>query len=357
MTKVLLVGPLPPPHGGISVHVASARDLLARHGVSCAVIDPAHGWRSALAGIRRHAAESYMLHVHANGHNARSWLAAIACALAARRAPCRVLTLHSGMLPEYVASDSLARAIARTAAMCFDRFVCVSAAVRDAVLSLGVDASRILTMPAYLPVEQARTSVPPELRAFLDAHEPVLTATLAYRPEYGFELLLEALGRLARRHPNIGCIVMGGGTDEQAARAWVQELGLEDRFALVGDVPHELCLALIARSHLFVRPTLRDGDAISVREALALGRRVVASDAASRPEGVVQHRSGDARDLTAAVESVLSREAAVPASPLPRTDDALRALLATYAPADRTPRAISGAEPLVAEREQCCQGS
>jgi hypothetical protein len=57
-----------------------------------------------------------------------------------------------------------------------------------------------------------------------------------------------------------------------------------------------------------VRPTLADGDAISVREAIALGRRVVATSASARPPGVHLCRAGSASDLARAMKRALAAE-------------------------------------------------
>ena len=90
-----------------------------------------------------------------------------------------------------------------------------------------------------------------------------------------------------------------------------------------------------ARSDLFVRPTLADGDASSVREALALGVPVVASDVGHRPPGIALFRRGDLDGLVEAIAGALRGRA--PAGV--RTSDpgdALRRLLETY-------RAVRGA--------------
>jgi len=50
----------------------------------------------------------------------------------------------------------------------------------------------------------------------------------------------------------------------------------------------------VAAADVFVRPTLADGDAISVREALALGRPTVASAVGARPSGALVFAAGDA---------------------------------------------------------------
>ena len=58
---------------------------------------------------------------------------------------------------------------------------------------------------------------------------------------------------------------------------------------------------------VLVRPTLSDGDAMSVREALHYGIPTVASDAVPRPDGVVVFCSRDQDDFEGAVRQTLER--------------------------------------------------
>src|SRR6185436_2466746 len=127
---------------------------------------------------------------------------------------------------------------------------------------------------------------------------------------------LDAVARLAADHPRLGCVVMGDGDVQSVAatRRRIAELGLEQHVLLTGDLPHQNCVAIIERSDVYLRPALVDGDAISVREALALGKVVVASDASERPAGAILHRTGDAVDLAARVAEVLAAAQAQPSS-------------------------------------------
>jgi len=54
---------------------------------------------------------------------------------------------------------------------------------------------------------------------------------------------------------------------------------------------------LIEASDIMIRPTQTDGDALSVREALFLGKAVLASDVVSRPEGTSLYQKNNAEDL------------------------------------------------------------
>jgi glycosyltransferase involved in cell wall biosynthesis len=80
------------------------------------------------------------------------------------------------------------------------------------------------------------------------------------------------------------------------------EAGLEGRFVLAYGRP---LLPALRGNAIFVRPTRADGDALSVREALAAGVPVVASDIVDRPSGVVSFPTGDGAAFAAALEPLL----------------------------------------------------
>ena len=94
--KVLFVGPYPPPHGGISVHVWSAHALMKRAGQQSSVlnVDPrapvsdnyikVSGAADFVRELIRHVCNDWSLNVHTNGHNDKSWTIALACGLASQ---------------------------------------------------------------------------------------------------------------------------------------------------------------------------------------------------------------------------------------------------------------------------------
>ncbi len=320
--KILMVGPYPPPHGGVSVHVALASRGLNRAGACCRVLNTDRRARSSEEYIRargpglawallRHARSGWIVHCQTNGHNVKSWLMALLCGLAGRLGPGSVLTLHSGMAPVYLGSAAAQeRWLARLACSLYDRIICVSGEVKNAIEWLGVTPDRLEVLPAFLPGAREKISLPEPLDRWIGRRKPLLSTALFFRPEYGFELLMEALSRLRRSYPDLGCLVLGSGEQQEEAQRLVVWLSLEDAVLLAGDVSHDLCLELISRSNLFVRPAWKDGDAISVREALRLGVSVVASDAAPRPTGTIRFRTGSVADLAAKMEAALLRPAA-----------------------------------------------
>jgi glycosyltransferase involved in cell wall biosynthesis len=253
----------------------------------------------------RHAADEWVFQVHTNGHNAKSWMIALACGIASQFGPGSTLTLHSGIAPQYMrtASRSMRRLI-RFACVLHRQVICVNDEIASAVAELGIAMDQIRVAPAFLPVSAPDVVVPMEIEAWLARHSPVLSSVMFFRPEYGFELLVEAISQLRTRYPGIGGIVVGG--DREEARGLVERRGLAETVFLAGDLDHELCLAVMSRSDVFVRPTLRDGDSISVREALALGVPVVASGVGTRPEGARLFEAGDVDGFVGIVAERLS---------------------------------------------------
>ena len=319
--KVLLVGPCPPPHGGISIHVWNARAILRGQGVPCEVLNiepraPESDQYIKISGsaglalyLGRYCANGWTVHTHINGHTPKSWLIALASGIAAQVGAGGVLTIHSGLSPEYLRqASSHWRRLALLAALQFNRIVCVNDEIASTVNGLGVESGKLRVLPAFLPQgSDTPAGIPEDIDRWMQAHRPVLSTALTFRPEYGFDVLARALTELKAKYPSLGCLVMGNGEDRAAVEGTVKD-GLSDVVRLLGDVHHDLCLSLMSRSDVFVRPTFRDGDSISVREAVALGVPVVASKVGTRPAEVRLFDPGDAAGLCRQVEYALKSE-------------------------------------------------
>ena len=317
--KILLIGPYPPPHGGVSVHVRGVYQQLIDAGVPVRVLNtdrlrPGLGFSIVLL---RRAWQGWTVHLHTNGHNWKSWVLALGCGLAGRSGGGSVLTLHSGMVPGYLGgTPRWRRRLAALACRLYTRVICVSPAIRSALVALGLPPEQTSVVPAFLKTERPEVALDAPLLAWAGQHRPLLSTALFFRPEYGFDLLVDAVDRLRKRYPSLGCAVMGSGEQRAEAETRIREAGLEDHFFLAGDVDHQACLAWISLSDVFVRPTLEDGDSISVREALSLGVPVVASRVGTRPAGVMLFPPGDVAGLVAQVQQALALErgAAAPAA-------------------------------------------
>jgi glycosyltransferase involved in cell wall biosynthesis len=132
----------------------------------------------------------------------------------------------------------------------------------------------------------------------------------------GQDVLVEAMARVARSHPDTRCLIVGGVHRAGSAyaaelRSRIAELGLSEHVRFAGfrdDVP-DVLQALDVVVHASVRP---EPFGRVILEAMALGRPVVASDAGGVPELIEHERTGllappgDAGALAACLERILS---------------------------------------------------
>ncbi|MEI6401957.1 MAG: glycosyltransferase [Actinomycetota bacterium] len=130
------------------------------------------------------------------------------------------------------------------------------------------------------------------LRADLGiAPNQVVVCTIAnLRREKGYPDLLAAASSVISRNDDALFLAVGQGPLEAEIRAAHAELGLGDRFQLLGF--RRDALGILVASDVFVLASLFEGFPIAVMEALAAGKPVVATDAGGVPEVIVDGVEG-----------------------------------------------------------------
>jgi glycogen(starch) synthase len=302
--KILLVGDFPPPSGGVATHVQDLVRAVRARGGRCEVLDigkgqlpadgvvPAGGMARFAVLLAASVARGFRIHLHTSGANRKSWLLASACALAGRmaRRP-SLITLHSGLGPAWLHASFVRRAMACTVLQQFGTVIAVSEEIREALAVPGM-----LVLPAFSREFLQPGTPPAGLSDLRKAASPLFCAMVAPRPEYGEPVLLRAFEQVRERLPSARLALYGPGSEAFAPKPQARSPRPEGVHGF-GELPRPQALAVMAACDVFVRPTLADGDSVSVREALALGRAVVATRVGSRPAGVRLVRPGDAAAL------------------------------------------------------------
>jgi glycosyltransferase involved in cell wall biosynthesis len=166
------------------------------------------------------------------------------------------------------------------------RIVAVSRPLADVVASFGVPLDRIDVVPngvdATLFYPRDRASARAELGQDGDERRWLLYVGRLEEAK-GVLDLLAAFSSLARRRDDVRLVIVGDGSAHEAvARAASGDLG--DRILLVGRRPLEEVPVWMAASHVLVLPSWAEGTPNVVLEALACGRRVVATSVGGTPD-------------------------------------------------------------------------
>jgi glycosyltransferase involved in cell wall biosynthesis len=323
--KVALLGPYPPPEGGVQTNLVAIRQHLESAGHSCVAVNLTR-FRGQVPGVYYPAGaleltrllfrlRTDILHLHFGGHLAPRLLGlAFLCTLLPGRKT--VLTFHSGGYPSSPAGQAAGRRTLRGFIFRrLDGLIAVNAEIAALYRKFGVPSARIRTiLPFSITPPQLSDPLPERLRILMARHRPVLLSVGGLEPEYDLPLQIDTLEDVLPRFPDARLVIAGGGSQEEELRRKIASKPYADHILLYGDLPRASTLRAMLDCDVVLRTTLYDGDSISVREALYLGTPVIATDNGMRPAGVrlipISNRAA-LRDALLEVLSARSRRAPV----------------------------------------------
>jgi len=167
--------------------------------------------------------------------------------------------------------------------------------------------------PKVTDAAEIESQYPKELVAFAQKHSPLIIANafqlylLNGKDMYGFDNCLDAVAQLKEQYPGIGLLLALAAVGDHAhlntLHQKITDLGIEKQ-VFFSQGQRELW-PLFKQADLFVRPTLSDGASVSVDEALYFNVPVVASDVSARSPGVVLFKTGDTADFMSKIKEVL----------------------------------------------------
>jgi glycosyltransferase involved in cell wall biosynthesis len=252
--------------------------------------------RAVLRGER-----SDVLHTHV--HFSLNVLGRVAGRLAGARV---VAHMHAENVfrPDGIARRAQVALDNATAGLC-SAIVAVSEATAATLVRQGYPADRVVVVRnGIAPPAPAQ----PRRPEGVSDDVPFLLHVGRLAPGKGQRELIEALARLARRDAVVvlaGKDLETGGAFERDLEARADELGVRDRVVFAGhrdDVP-----ALLAAADVFVLPSRIEGLPLTVLEAMAAARPVVATRVGGTPEAVVDGETGElvpAGDIEALVRAL-----------------------------------------------------
>jgi len=193
-----------------------------------------------------------------------------------------------------------------------DARLTVSEAVRASLPAPIQRRSRVVLQGIEVDEVRAQRAERPEVRAELglDPHVPVVGTVANLRVQKAYPDLLVAARGVLEQLPDVRFVAVGQGPLEVEIRTLHAQLGLGDRFLLLGHRPD--AVRVMAACDVFVLASHWEGLGVAVMEALALGLPVVATAVGGVPEVVEHGREGllvpprQPRKLAAALVALLT---------------------------------------------------
>jgi glycosyltransferase involved in cell wall biosynthesis len=285
--RVGLIGPLPPPPGGIANQTRQLARLLAQEGVEVETvranapyrprwIEPLKGVRAAfrlgpyLPALWRCAGRVDLFHVMASSGWAWHLFAAPAIRIARLRGVPVVVNYRGGGAEAFLAGSaaSVRRTLAGTAAV-----LVPSGFLADAFRRFGIDAEIVPNVVDLARFQPDRRREP--------GHRVIVTRNL--EEIYDIPTALRAFAKVREELGDADLRVAGAGSKLADLERLKDELGLVDAVEFTGAIDNERIAELYRTADLLLNPSTVDNTPISVLEALAAEVPVVSTNVGGVP--------------------------------------------------------------------------
>lgn len=314
--RVCLVGPLPPPDGGMANQTRQLAGLLRGEGFRVDVVQTNAAYRPAWIGRVRIARAVFRLLpyvarlwsglrdadlVHLMANSGWSWFlfALPAVAVARLRGVALIVNYRGGEAESFLARSAWAvRPAARWAAA----LVVPSHFLSEVFGRFGMPATivpNIIDLARFRPAPAATE------------RQPHLLVARNLEPIYDNATAIRAFAIVRGEVPAARLTIAGEGPLRASLEGLAAELGVADAVRFCGRVPNADMPALYASAQVSVNPSLADNMPISVLESLASGVPVVSTRVGGVPYLVEHERTallvepGDAAALARAVLRLL----------------------------------------------------
>jgi glycosyltransferase involved in cell wall biosynthesis len=289
--QVLMLGTSPSTRGGIAsvVRAYQSDGLFADWPITyLATHSDGGNWRKLGVGLSawaRFAArlvhrQDFLLHVH-GASRASFWRKSAFILPAAWRGRAVIFHLHGGEFMRFYQDECgrLAKRLVRYVLRRCTRIIVLSGSWRESLES--ITSTPVEVISNFAPSFSLSGQRVPGRILFLGR----------LCEGKGVFLLLEALAKLSRKHPDAH-LVCGGDGDLDAVRAAAKRLGVADRVEVVGWIDGKRKAELLASSSLYALPSFAEGMPMSILEAMSAGLPVVATPVGGIPEAVAHGEEG-----------------------------------------------------------------
>jgi glycosyltransferase involved in cell wall biosynthesis len=314
--RITLVGPLPPPSGGMANQTLQLARLLALEGMDVDMVqvnEPCRpAWVGKIRGVRavfrlvpylarlwRSIGRADVVHLMANSGWSWHFFAVPAIWVGwFRRVPV-VVNYRGGYAREFLSRQSRLVAFTMGRASC----LMVPSKFLEKVFTDFDMRSRVV--PNIVDINRFSSS------GDVFSRPPVILVARNLEPIYDNSTAICALAALRKTLPQARLVIAGSGGEETSLRRLAVDMGQTDHVEFVGRVASEDMPGLYSNAAVVLNPSLVDNMPNSVLEAFAAGVPVVSTNVGGVPYMVQEGRNallvkpGDAEAMATALLRVL----------------------------------------------------
>ena len=179
-----------------------------------------------------------------------------------------------------------------------DQIVANSNYTKNLAIDLGVQEEKIVIInPGIDPVVEVPKKYLDEAEEILKGKKNRIITVSRFDKRKNHEKVIMAVRNLKEIYPDITYTCIGYGDEEEKLKKLVIELKLEDQVTFLKDVPSNLKNALVAKSHIFVMPSIIykksvEGFGIAYVEAAQYGVPSIGGKDGGASDAIIHEKTG-----------------------------------------------------------------
>jgi glycosyltransferase involved in cell wall biosynthesis len=148
----------------------------------------------------------------------------------------------------------------------------------------------------------------------IDTENRIIIHISRLSEEKGQQYLIEAMGSIIKKRPDIMCYIGGTGPLKDTIQAHIEAINCSKNIKMIGFVPDDLMVMWINAADFFVLPSLGEGNPTVMFETLGCGKPFVSTNVGGVPEVITSDEYGllvnpaDPKDLEEKILIALDRE-------------------------------------------------
>jgi glycosyltransferase involved in cell wall biosynthesis len=191
-----------------------------------------------------------------------------------------------------------------------DEIIVISRKIEKILIDMGIDPNKIVYIPSGVDLKRFTPEIRGEkIRNEFNIDSFLIGTVAALVERKGLSYFIEAARDVSKKSPTTRFIIVGDGSLKEKLKRYSEKLGMEERIIFAGfreDIPE-----LIASLDVFVLSSLQEGLGVSILEAEACGKPVVASNVGGIPDCCIDGITGflipprDSKALTKVIITLL----------------------------------------------------
>ncbi|MFH0780013.1 MAG: glycosyltransferase family 4 protein [Parcubacteria group bacterium] len=313
VNEVLIVGPLPPPCGGISTHIARLFDHLTNNGFICALLNTSLLYNKMKIRFSAldwwdifHKIVSFkgnIIHFHVSAMN--NFYVFLLLFILISNEVKKIITIHSGdFINHYLKTNVIKRLAIKMILRKCEHIIIVNVEQMEFLREkIKISPNRMTVQSAFLPpalgAEKVNEAIEATIAKLRGKVKKIALVSGIPTENYNFPFVLDIYRRLKQQNADLGLIfAFYGLADEEMFNCpVVQKATATEDVAVFNNLDQDRFIELLQSVDIYIRPTNYDGASIAVREAIYLKKQIIASDSVARPAGILIFKNRNAEDL------------------------------------------------------------